>query len=343
MSVRRIAELARVSPCTVSLSLHDSPKIPASTKRRVLMIARRLGYRPNAKVAELMAQMRLKRDPRSDACFGVISFYDSMRPWENALHLKRIHEGMTERAEALGYRLEPFWMRAPGMTYRRLRKILDARGIKGLLCFGSPDLQEEMPPEFDHYAIVTQGVSIKTPLHRIASHAYNDMWRVLRKISELGYRRPGLVVGNYEGQRSAHAYLCVYLGWCHLVLGTPPPIPVLQMEHVEEEPLTGWIQQHRPDVVIFAHHYNALGDFTRILRQHGIRVPGDIGVAAVTQMLEGTDFSGLQANQHRVGAWAVELLVARIMNSDFGLPTHPRIEMVEMEWVDGKSLRRQSP
>ncbi len=341
MSVRRIAELAGVSPCTVSLSLHNSPKIPAATKRRVLRIAQRLGYRPNARVAELMAQMRLKRDPKLDACFGVISFYDSARPWEKARHLERIYEGMTERAAALGYRLEPFWLRAPGMTPARLRAILEARGIQGLLCFGSPDLDEEIPPELGHFAIVTQGVSIKTPLHRIASHAHNDMWRVLKTVSQLGYRRPGLVIGAYEGQRSAHAYLCVYLGWCHLVLGTPPPIPVLNLVHVEEAPFMSWIGEHRPDVVIFAHHYNALADFESILRRHDIRVPEDLGVAVVTQIIEGTNFSGLQANQRLVGAWAVELLVARIINSDFGLPTHPRIEMVEMDWVEGKTLRPQ--
>ena len=341
MSTRRIAELAGVSPTTVSLALRDSPKIPAATKRRVIAVAKRIGYRPNAKLAELMMHLRLKRHPKREACFGVISFYEEARPWEKALHLQRIYEGMTRRADALGYRLEPFWMRAPGMTSRRLRGILEARGIQGLLCFGSPNLEEEMPPELDHYAIVTQGVSIKTPLHRVTSHAYNDMWRVLKNIRALGYQRPGLVLGDYEGRRSAHAYLCVYLGWSHLVSGTTPAIPVLQLTHVEEEPLMQWYRQHQPDVLIFAHHYNALADFDRILRRHGIRVPEDLGVAAVTQVLEGTRFSGLQGNQHLVGAWAVEMLVGRIMNRDFGYPSHPRIEMVEMQWVDGATLRKQ--
>lgn len=339
MSTRRIAELAGVSPTTVSLALRNSPKIPAATRQRIARVAQRLGYRPNAKVSELMAHLRLKHSRSRDGCFGVVSLYDSPRPWEGALHLQRIYEGMTRRAEALGYRLEPLWMRAPGMTYRRFRRILQARGIQGLLCFGSPNLQDEMPPELDDYAIVTQGLSIKTPLHRVTSHAYNDMWRVLKNVRALGYRRPGLVLGDYEGQRSAHAYLCVYLGWCQLELGGEPPIPVLRLKHVEEAPLLGWIHTHRPDVLILAHHYNALGDFEGALRRGGLRVPEDLGVAAVTQVLEGTRFSGLQGNQHLVGAWAVELLVSRIMNQDFGYPSHPRIEMVEMQWIDGKTLR----
>lgn len=341
MSTRRIAVLAGVSPTTVSLALRDSPKIPAVTRRRVLAVAQRLGYRPNAKVAELMMHLRLKRNPQRDACFGVFSFYEESRPWEHALHLRRIYEGMTRRAEVLGYRLEPFWLRAPDMSPRRLRGILDARGVQGLLCFGSPKLEEEMPPELEPYAIVTQGVSIKTPLHRVTSHAYNDMWRVLKNVRELGYNRPGLVLGDYEGRRSAHAYLCVYLGWSHLFAGATPAIPVLQLGQVEEAPLLQWYRQHRPDVLIVAHDHAALPEFERILQRHGVRLPEDLGVAAVAPVLEGTRFSGLQGNQHLVGAWAVELLVGRIVNRDFGYPSHPRIEMVEMQWVEGTTLRRQ--
>lgn len=342
MSTRRIAELAGVSPTTVSLALRDSPKIPAATKRRVVALAKRMGYKPNAKIAELMMHLRLKPNPKREACFGVISFYEEAKPWEKALHLQRIYEGMTRRADSLGYRIEPFWLRAPGMTLRRFRSILDARGIQGLLCFGSPKLDEEMPPELDDYAIVTQGVSIKTPLHRVTSHAYNDMWRVLKNIQELGYKRPGLVLGDYEGRRSGHAYLCAYLGWSHLVLGAAPAIPILQLTHVEEEPLVEWYGRNKPDVLIFAHHYNALADFERILQRHGIRAPEEVGVAAVTQVLDGTRFSGLQGNQHLVGSWAVELLVSRIMHRDFGYPAHPRIEMVEMQWIPGRTLRRQT-
>ncbi|MES2695383.1 MAG: substrate-binding domain-containing protein, partial [Verrucomicrobiota bacterium] len=198
---------------------------------------------------------------------------------------------------------------------------------------------EEWPAELDHYAIVTQGLSIKTPLHRVVSHVYNDMWRALNKVHQLGYRRPGLVIGRYEEVRSAHAYLCVYLGWSQLVLGAPAAIPVLQLEHVEEKPFVSWLGQHKPDVVLFVHHYDNLAAFETILRQQRIRVPGDLGIAAISQSLAGTQFSGLQENQHLIGAWAVDLLVSRILNRDFGIPTHPRIEMVERQWIDGKTLR----
>ena len=40
-----------------------------------------------------------------------------------------------------------------------------------------------------------------------------------------------------------------------------------------------------------------------------------------------------------MGTWAVELLVSRIHNQDFGLPVNPRIEMVESRWIEGRTLR----
>jgi LacI family transcriptional regulator len=342
MSIRRIAQLAGVSPSTVSLALRDSAKLPLATKARIRKLAKQLNYRPHAKLTEAMSQLRLTREAARAGCFGVVSFYPEAKPWQQSLHLRRIYESMTQRAEALGYRLEPVFLRAPGMNYRRIRTVLDARGIQGLLCFGSPDLDEEWPAELDHYAIVTQGLSIKTPLHRVVSHVYNDMWRVLNRVHQLGYRRPGLVVGRYEELRSAHAYLCVYLGWSHLVLGTPSAIPVLQVDGVEEKPLVSWLGEHQPDVVIFVHHYNTLPEFEAVLRRRRIRMPQDLGVAAISQSLTGTSFSGLEENQPLLGAWAVELLVDRVIHRDFGVPAHPRVEMVQREWVDGKTLRPES-
>lgn len=339
MSVRRIAELAGISPSAVSLVFTDSPKVSQATKERVLKIAKRIGYRRNAKVAELMSGVRQANHPGRQACFAVTSLYDDPRPWEKSLHLSRIFAGMNERAEALGYRLEPLWIREPGMTYRRFRSMLDARGIEGLLCFGSPQFDDDFPAELDHYAIVTQGLSIRTSLHRVVSHVYSDMWRALHLVESLGYRRPGLIIGRYEETRSAHGYLCAYLGWLQLKLGSPAALPALQVEQVEEQPLFGWLEAHRPDVVIFVHQPDALVRFEALLRRRGIRVPKELGVAAISQSLEHTDFSGFQENQPLIGAWCVELLASRIMNRDVGIPAHPRIEMVERTWHHGKSLR----
>jgi LacI family transcriptional regulator len=338
MSVRQIANALKLSPSTVSLALRHSEKIPEATRQRVLKHAERIGYRPSAKLKEVMSQLRLTRVRPVDSCFGVISFYDSLRPWEKSAHLKRIFNSMNERAAQLGYRLEPLSPLAAGMTHRRFRSILETRGIRGLLSFGSPNLEEIFPTEYDAYAVVTIGLSIQTPLHRVTSHFFHDLTEVLQRVYHMGYRRPGLVLGRYEDHRSAHMYIGAYLAWCEHVFGNAVA-PVHRVDRIEEEPLIHWLRHYSPDVVIVVHVYDTLTEFQQILQRNGVRVPQDLGVAVVTQILEGTGLSGMQQNQALMGAWAVELLEARIMHQDFGIPKNPRIEMVESEWIDGTSLR----
>lgn len=340
MNLRHLARLAKLSPSAVSLALRDSPKISPETKERVRALAEKVGYQPDAKVAALMRDLRKPQASRQQACFGVISFYEQAHPWESSVHLSRIYEGMRRRATELGYRLEPLWLREPGMTLRRFRSILDARGIEGLLCFGSPDLDEEFPPELSNYAIVTVGLSIRTPLHRVTSHFYHDTVQVLNRLYELGYRRPGLVVGRYEEARSGHAHSAAYLGWCEHQLGAGHALPVQLVDRVDPLPLLDWLRRQRPDVLIFVHLYDVLPELRAFLREHRIRVPSDLGVAVLSQDLAASGFSGLQQNQRLMGSWAVELLVARIAHRDLGIPANPRTELVESTWIEQRSLRR---
>lgn len=339
MNVRYIAKLAGLSPSAVSLALRDSPRISVKTKVLVQKLAREVGYVPDAKIVQLMRQLRRPRETRTQACFGVISFYDALRPWEKSAHLAKIYEGMQRRARELGYRLEPLWLRAPGMTYRRFGDILAARGIDGLLCFGSPDFNQEFPQELGTHAVVTVGLSISTPLHRVTSHFYNDTLHALNRVHALGYKRPGLVLGTHEDTRSAYAHSAAYLGWCEHTLGAEAALPLLRLREVEEPALTGWLVEHRPDVVLFVHLPDMIARFRAVLRRLQINVPKRLGVAVLSHHVEGTGFAGLQQNQQLMGAWAVELLAARIANRDFGIPVSPRTEMVESEWVKGDSLK----
>ena len=341
MGIREIARRAGVSPSTVSLALQNSPRLAAATRTRVQAVARQAGHRPNPRLAAAMKELRASRLTGSQACFGIVSFYDTPRPWERLPHLPAIHEAMRARAGELGYRLEPIWLRAPGMTHRRVRAILKARGIQGLLCFGSPDFDQEFPAELDDFATVTIGQSIRTPLHRVTSHFFLDTWRALDRVRGLGYGRPGLILGNYEDVRSGHACAGAYHGWCAQHLGSASALRVLRMDRVEPAPLAQWLASERPDSLVFVHLTEAVAGLHAALLALGLRAPGDIGVAVVSQIIGHPAYSGMQQNQHLMGTWAVELLADRIANRDLGIPAHPRVELVESEWVPGKSLRRR--
>jgi LacI family transcriptional regulator len=253
--------------------------------------------------------------------------------------MRRIYEGMERRAGELGYRVEPLWLRAPRMTPRRFREILEARGIEGLLCFGSPNFDEEFPSNFERCTTVNIGLSIRTPLHRIISHAFNDTVTALNELHRCGYRRPGLVLSRYEEIRNGHAHASAYLGWCEHRLRETTARPILRLDQVDTAALQAWLNSQGCDGVIFVHPHGGLGQLQTALKKLRVRIPDELGVAVLSQNLEGTALSGLQENQATMGAWAVELLAARIASGDFGLPTTPRMELVESQWVDGETLR----
>ncbi len=339
MTLRELARLADLSPSAISLALRDSPRIGAATKARVKALAAEHGYIPDARIVDMMRHLRKPRTVRAQACFGVISFYPEKRPWENSPHLSRIHDGMTRRATELGYRLDPLWLKAPGLSLRRFREIVQARGIEGLLCFGSPDVAQVFPQELNDYAVVTVGFSIRTNLHRVTSRPFNDTLNAFNRLRDLGYQRPGLVLSPYEDSRTYHSHSAAYLGWIEQNFGMERALPILRMDEVTAEPLLAWRRSHAPDSFVFVHSPSAVRQLREVLDAHHIRTPADLGVAVQSHMVEGSGFTGLQQNQHLMGAWAVELLAARIANRDFGIPQTPRVEMVESEWIKGNTLR----
>jgi len=339
MNLRQVARAAGLSVAATSFALRDSPKVSLATRVRVRELALQLGYQADARVIEAMRHIRKPREARQSACLAVCSFYDHPRPWEKSTHLSRVYSGMKQRAEQVGYRLEPLWLRAPGMTYRRFRGILQARGLEGMLCFGSSDVDQLFPSEINLCAIVTVGLSIRTRLHRVVSHSFADTTVALDRLHQLGYRRPGLVVSNYEEQRSARAHTAAYLAWCERHLGLHAAMPILRVDEVEGAAVLGWLGRHKPEAIVVVHQGTELLLLRSALRKAGVRVPGDLGVLAISPVLEGTDFAGLEENQSLIGRWAVELLAARIANRDFGIPLDPRVEMVESQWHEGNSLR----
>ena len=75
-----------------------------------------------------------------------------------------------------------------------------------------------------------------------------------------------------------------------------------------------------------------------MVRTESIRVPDDIGVAVITPTIENDDLSGIRQNQRLMGERALKLLLSRIQSQDFGTPEHPRVEMVDGEWIEGRTI-----
>src|SRR5687767_10537740 len=185
VTFRQIAKASGLAVATVSYALRNDPKIPAATIARVQAVAEKMGYRPNPRVAALMAHIRRARPV---ATGDRIAFIWLSRP-EPYL---RMHEGAKQRAEQLGYELEDFALRERALTPARLERILRTRRITGIV-FSPLDIGEAsfaLDWDWTRFSPAIIGNAVCTPeLHHAGHHHFGGMRLTLQKLVGHGRRR----------------------------------------------------------------------------------------------------------------------------------------------------------
>ncbi len=125
---REIAREANVDVSTVSLCLNHHPRIPESTRERVLAIATKMGYRRDPALSAIAASRWSNR--RDDSGLVIAFVVDDMKAAE--IELKLYQDGVREQATSLGYRIEIFELkRYPDVS--ALLRVIRTRGIRGII------------------------------------------------------------------------------------------------------------------------------------------------------------------------------------------------------------------
>ena len=343
MTMRELAREAGVSQATVSLALRNHPRISTATKVRVNRLVRVHKYVVDGRVSELMHSIRAHTSDKLTGCLGLISLYPEQFPWlaqKRRPHLARLHKSMVKRAGELGYRVEPFWVKNPDMSLRRLRGIMESRGIQGLLSLGAPDLEEEIPLELRQFVIVTQGASIATRLHRIVGHFVHDSTLLLSTLRARGYRRPGAVLQQHQDGRNAHMIAGMYLYYSRYIFDSLD-IPILYAGvTVDDAALGHWFRKHRPDVIVYYDHENHFRPLDSFFKRNKLEVPRDIGLAVLDATVPIEGVSGVHQNIDQLGISAVDMIVSRLQQGESGIPKVAKVESVEGTWIEGTTLRR---
>jgi LacI family transcriptional regulator len=337
-TTRSIGAELGVSCTTVSLALRDDPRISEKTRQRIKKIAARLDYVPDARVRAAMREVRAVRAGRTQAGLAMLSIYPEREPWKIHPHLAKVIAGAREKAHALGYSLEYFWLKEPKMTPKRMAGILHARGIEGIFCLGSANPEEHWPEELSDFAITTFAMSIPTALHRVRSDFHEDCMALMGMLKALGYRRPGLCILPSGDRRTGYVYSGAFLVFQQRFL-EPPHVPILLTEDFNDGAVLSWLEMHNPDIVVIHHDPE---NWRAFARRHNIRVPDDISVVSLGFTIgDSSGFSGYEQNLRGMGVSAIELLVGRVEQRDIGLPADPKIELVQGHWVQGETTRPQ--
>lgn len=334
-----VAAAAGVHQTTVSLAFRRHPSIPEATRERLIKISGEMGYRPNPLVSALMGQIRHRRTRLHGETIAYVTSHPSKNSWRQYAALREMFAGAEEKADELGFRIEEFDLGAEDMTAIRLKGILMARGIRGMVIAPLPDGQTDFPLELSEFAVVSLGRSIKTPLlERIANDHFQSMQLAFAECLRHGYKRIGFVAGRAFSERLEGYWLGAYL---HEREKLPvrrrlKPLLLEEWKLPSEErmkALRTWALRERPDAVI-----SPLGAAQEEWLPLLASLPSRPGVASLTLPSSSGPCAGIFQDVRRFGKIAVERVVSRLYHNDFGSLDRIQNIMLHGSWCNGESL-----
>jgi len=331
--MRDIAERAGVHPSTVSLALREHPSIPKETRERIQRLAAEMGYRPDPAMSAL-ASYRKAHSPHPAA--APIAFVINARN-EAELHESHVHpqliQSARERAEELGYKLEVFGLESEYPHSAALDRVLQARGIQGVILGALWHRQEMVQLDWDRYAVVKINQEPRElPLDTVASNQMRAVRLAMQRMRDKGLRRIGLAVAALDELHNNQLFTAGYFveendprapDFVPPLVFERRPWPDIRQEAVD------WALRHQLDAVlcnwnnfdqVAARAAEALGRPCRY-------VPLDADAHTIR-------FGGVEQNHREVSRRAVNMIIGQLNTFRKGRPGSPMLSLVEPLWVD---------
>ncbi len=170
----------------------------------------------------------------------------------------RLFRGAHARAAALGLKMEIFAPQQEGIKLSRLRSILTARGVSGMVVGPMPHAHFTLDMDLSGIAVVALAYSLEEPnLHRVSHNHYVATMQALQWLAGQGRRRIGMAIENHLQERVGRRWHAAYMEFCeshHL-----PRFPAFQFDWDASDwesrkqwfqPACEWVARHRLDAVL---------------------------------------------------------------------------------------------
>lgn len=344
-----IAVKAGVHVTTVSLALRNHPRLPETTRNRIHALATEMGYRPDPLLRALVSYRGKIMNRRNTPTLAYVTNWNTCWGWKNVTAHPDFYAGAEVMANKLGYKLEHFWMREPGLTQGRLSRMLYSRGINGLIIAShGREMGDALQFDWPSFSAVKIDYFPHQPvLHNVTNNQCDIIRLAMQKVMAVGYRKIGFVMHRGWDHAVDHLWTAGFL--CEQQnLSSRERVPA----HIfpEAHPVEHWFNENNspvvPDLEAFSKWFNknkpevliSKGSFVLpLLAKMGLRIPRD--VAFVDVFLDNTDgtTAGVRQNHATVGGAAVEILAGQLQHNKFGVPDIPTTTFVEGTWFDGQS------
>jgi LacI family transcriptional regulator/LacI family repressor for deo operon, udp, cdd, tsx, nupC, and nupG len=325
-TLQDVAEAAGVHHTTVSRSLKDDPQISPATRKRIQTIAERMGYEPDP-MLQALARYRSRR--RTQDYHETLAWLTNHHPDDShAFATSNGYLAVASRwAAQKGYRFEAFDLNAEGMSPAKIRRILTARGIRGILLPPQWKPGTHITMDFSGFSLVTIGNTLKSPdLHRVAPAQYENS----RVLASRLFTNPRLRVGFYfpshideraDGKFSAGFWRA------QQEIPLKSRIPVYLPPEYDEGDFQKWFCKHPMDVLVTTPQ-----PISEWLGRMRVRIPQDVHLAfpgdAPTDASVKIQY-WVSENWGEIYHSAVDFLISQLERNSTGIPEIPRRILVQ--------------
>ncbi len=314
VTLKDIAKTVGVGKSTVSRVLNGTPnpiKISEDTSQKILHIAKKMGYQPNAAARALTT--------RKTGHIGFILSDNVTDGWEN-VYFARQFSGVEEVCRKRGYGLNTSMYNLFNIDSFVFPKKVSQKSVDGLILVGY--VEGAVVHRFREFEIpcvcIGDNHEVSALVPTISSDVVDGLYKAIQYASKMGHQRIMYDSGPHYRDREV-ARLLIRLtvenpetSHCKVMLAD---IPQNTGDYNEAKPLIEyWIglpETQRPTVVIASDQ--VLAAFLKEMRKRGLQCPEDISLISScdTHLCEFADppLTAIYQDLRRLGRVAVNMLI----------------------------------
>lgn len=332
ITLQDLANAANVHRSTVSRALRGDPRISTAMRKQIEALARRLNYRPDPRVSELMQLLRVPEENQVTESLAVLHDF-AVRETERLETVERYLQWMKPVAAKHGFGVESFSPAGRGGGWSALARVLLTRGVRGVcvMPFYRTDIRSWKIP-WEKFAVVSIGSTPAKPaFHRIDTDDFGSMQLILEGVERAKFKRVGLLVEERFNEHTRHTLLGAYLAWQHRLAPGIERIPVFgyDRDSLAYDELDAWVARWKPDVVIPCCVQRTIADWLEAKPFEWVRFG-----------MEGQGMGLERSAACEMVETATELLIGKVLTHQRGLPALERITLVGSRWVDRRKRKR---
>lgn len=324
-----VARRAGLSKATVSYALRNHPKISEATRKKVQVLAEKMGYRVHP-ILQILASHRWKQP--FDQSIPVAVLLESRAVWTlwQETHLPLLQE----RCVQLGYSLNTIYLEECS-SVEQVKKILFARNIQGLIIGPVPRSPWMEALDYGSVAAISFGYTLRRlPIETVQYDFFFAAKSVLRRLLDGPYRRIGILQHRDElvddviffsagirdivrERRAAKRFVA----------------PYYIQSSIQNPAFEAWLQKEQPDAVFsFYPHF-----YERLIQQN-YRVPQEIAFACIHKISEDHSMAGTLDHCDKIAFAAVDQLDSQVRLHEKGIQKKGFSLLIRPEWSPGLSL-----